>query len=525
MGINSALFNCFTNSIVEPLSQRASQSRCCTWESTKNRIFYVGSAIFSGMGNWSFYGIAAAFGSRYSPSFGVFLGACEFTSYFLFRIKNFEDIRQQFSQEPLQEEMITPPLPSPSGAATSSDPTIQFQEEKRPVASSSETIAIPMPAIAREQEIITPPTRNWKGVAIKVASAALGMITQIPFIYLSYKENGNLLYPILTGACEGSFTILSLLMSARALFSSKKIEPEIERKQKDLIKQINLFLEELPEKYRDFSFKQKINEIFANPLKPKEQRSRDLLNLIVNAKGSPQPTTGGSCTNVGRKLAICLGFLTACYLMYVNGWVTYRAMNALQNGENSAREDTGDTLPKAISIASAVSVGLANAYLLGKLCMDSAKNLYDSLRDLCTRQYRPPLAYSVSPITWSIGRVFSNALSWLSFGTTAISARDYVPVIGNALIFPAPLSSSLYLAEGLNEISDRVVLKINCNSTTKQFYHLHQSLSLFRDRLETSSPQVLNRFFQYLPNFETVQTQPTEPANIKTPLLPSAEPS
>ena len=91
--------------------------------------------------------------------------------------------------------------------------------------------------------------------------------------------------------------------------------------------------------------------------------------------------------------------------------------------------------------------------------MDSATSSYEGARDLIKHQYRPPLAHAVAPAAWWVGRTLSNAVSWLSFGTTATAATE-IPKAGHILLAAAPVSSALLLNQDLNNMVDGALLQL-----------------------------------------------------------------
>lgn len=500
------LFDSFSRSVVRPLTTGASET-CCAAKSLAKRVCQAGSAAFSGAGNWPFYGVAATFGSRYSSTLGNILGACEFTSYFTFRIRNFEEIRQKiFSDDSELAEG------SPEDDIENSRSSSTMEETYIPSVVSEED---------SKQAILSHSSKNkpkntlccsggkLKDIAFKTGIAALGLIAQFPLMVLVYYANGeNLVYPMLSGVCEASFTILSLFLSfesSKKVISPEQLNPELESKRTIIEKQINRFLEELPTKYKDPAFVQRIETIFSNhPPKTEEECGRALLDLVFEAQGLPEQRNG-SWDGVLSNLSKGIGLLIAGYITTVNGAVTYKGVKAWRSDQ------------EALAILTTVFVSLANIKLLTKLCMDSATGYYEGLRDIFKGQYRPPLACSVSPVAWGLGRMVSNALSWLSFGTTAISARDYIPKVGNALIAPAPLSSALLLNENLNAASDDLLLwgigKVNPKA--ERFNHLRVNLSSFRDKIQTAGPQALRKFLSHTLNLHERSPQ----VDVRTPLL------
>lgn len=434
------------DSVIGPIT-RQGEAACCTAKSLRQRAFDIGSAAFSIVGNWPFYGVADSFGKQYSAAFGSLLGASEFATYSLFRMQNFQELVQKFRQNPPQNETVTP--------------------------------ASPYGLNAEETEVPTPRC-SWKQTAIKASALGLGILAQLPFIVLTYYENdGNLFYPIATGACEGVFTVLSLLMS----FQSTKKDPSAETLREAISTQCDHFLENLPEKYKDPAFTNRLEEIFSlDSLLTEDERSTELLKLIQAEKPEPQPP-GDKTDKILSITAKVLGALIAGYVTVANGAVTYRGVKSWSDQE-------------ALAVAATTLVSLSNVHLVGKLCIDSAKNYYEGIRDIIKGTYRPPLAHAMSPKLWTIGRVASTALAWFSFGTTAISVRDYIPVAGNALIALAPISSALLLRESLNQGSDQLVLwgSSKHDAAANRFVHLHNGILGLKNRIETATLQELRSF-------------------------------
>ena len=445
----SPLMNFFKKNVVEPLSQKGGDA-CCSARSIGKRIYDAASTAFSGLGNWPFYGVASSFGNRYSKVLGGVLGGCEFSSYFAFRIRNFQEIFQSF---------FGPSVVSENG-----------------------------------QDVHC--STRLKAIAINTGIAALGIIAQFPLMVLTYYGNNeNILYPILSGVCESSFTILSLILSFQALTKSSNNDPELEKRCDALVAQVDRFLEELPEKYKNPEFIQQLESIGNNG-------SEDtLLNLILSAKGLP-PIEKGNWDGVWRNIAKGVGVLISCYVTAVNGAVTYQGVKNWQENQ------------EALAISATAFVSLANAYLLTKLCVDSSVNYYEGIRDVLSKQYRPPLAKTVAPVSWVAGRVFANLVSWLSFGTTGTAARDYVPLVGNILMGIAPISSALLLHETLNGTVDDSLLWIHskCSKRIQMFKSLNQSLLEFKNQIQGVDRKVLSTFMENLPDH-------MHHIDLKTPLL------
>jgi hypothetical protein len=476
---NLSLLNSFHSVVVSPLVERVSE-KCCSAKSLGTKVYRIASTAFSGIGNWPFYGVAASFGNQYSPILGKILGGSEFASYFAFRISNFEEIRQKiFGGDSNTGSFSVKQSRSPSNAVVE-----DFDESKDPIHSK--------PLLKSENNEVPPPgcSSRWKTIAKNTGIAALGIIAQFPIMVLAYYGNGeNLAYPLICGACEASFTILSLLLTFQ---SSKKNTENFEtdskliEKRNTLIAHINCFLEELPEKYKNPDFSKKVDSIFSrDDSKSDEERGKELLALIAEARGLP-PVQKGAWNGALTNLAKGIGILIAGYLTTVNGAVSYKAVKAWKSDQD------------ILALATTVLVGLANIKLLTKLCMDSAQDYYEGIRDVIKGQYRPPLAYSVSPIGWGVGRAFSTIGSWLSFGTTATAARDYIPQVGNAFIGPAPLSSALLLNQNLNSTADHFLLSLKSkwDSKTKQFAHLNDSITKFKQEVESADEAALDHIFR-----------------------------
>lgn len=445
-------------------------------KSLSKRLFDVASAAFSGIGNWPFYGVAASFGNAYSRGFGSFLGACEFGSYFLFRIRNFEEIRQKFFSKPSPQEaaMFQAPLGNLDG---------------REVQASS--------------------CSRWREAAIKTASACLGLIAQFPIMVLVYYGNDeNLAYPIITGVCEGSFTILSLLLSFQsASRDGEVLDPELQDQLVVFSGQIDRFLEELPARYEDPAFAAKIERMFADdPELSEEQRGNELLRLILEARGLPIPQAG-VWDPIYEKIAKGLGVFITAYLTAANGAVTFK-------GVKKWKEDQ-----TALASLMTILVSAANVKLLWKCCVDSSQSYYEGIRDLARGRFKPSLAFAMSPVSWIASRIATATMGWFSFGTTAISVRDYIPVVGNALIVPAPVSSAFLLRESLNGGADEglVWARGKCDAKAKKFAHLQGSLSQFKEKMHKARPEYLREFFASM-NLERPQPRPRA-LGPETPLL------
>lgn len=445
-------------------------------KSLSRRVFDAASAAFSGIGNWPFYGVAASFGNVYSKGFGSFLGACEFGAYFLFRIRNFEEIRQKFFSKPTPDEiaMVQPPVGNLGGRAVESSCSWR-----------------------------------WKDAAIKTASASLGLLAQFPIMVLVYYGNDeNLAYPIITGVCEGSFTILSLLLSFQsASGTEEEIDPELREKLAVFSEQIDRFLEELPVRYEEAGFMEKVERIFEDGSEiTEEQRGAELLHLILESRGMPVPNKG-AWDPMYEKIAKGLGIFITAYLTAANGAVTFQ-------GVKKWKEDQ-----TALASLTTVLVSAANVKLLWKCCVDSAQSYYEGIRDMARGRFRPSLAFAMSPVSWIASRVASATMAWFSFGTTAVSVRDYIPVVGNALIAPAPVSSAFLLRESLNGGADDGLLwaQSRCSGKARKFAHLHESLSQFKEKIHKAHPVVLREFLAPL-NLERVQPRPRD-LGPEAPLL------
>ncbi len=498
------------NCVPVSLSRRASEG-CATLKSLKKRIFDASTVVFSAVGNWPFYGVAASFGNRYSPGLGKFLGVSEVLSYFLFRIKNFQEIRKQFfGNTSDQEQMIFSPARLMSG-------TISVPASPR----SGSTIPL---SELPDQELVAhnqaPTSRNWKTVALNTTAAALGIVVQFPIMILVYYGNEeNLVYPLITGMCEGSFTILSLLLSIRSsqklVTSDEAVDPEIERKKAIITEQIGRFLEELPIKYKDPDFVTRINALFSDDAQASdESRGRAVLDLILEAQGLPE-IDKGAWDGPLNKLAAGLGLFIAGYLTAVNAAVTYKGITDWKPDQ------------EALAVTATTVISLSNIHLLSKLCVDSAKVYYANMRDLAKGQYRPPLAQVMSPTTWLMGRTCATALSWSSFGTTGVAARDYVPKVGTALIGPAPVSSALLLRESLESVSDDVVLWASCrsNATNTKFRDLHSAVMQLKETIPELGQESLRKIFSQLPDLQEPVPRPRPIPDSQTPLLAYAEPT
>ncbi len=428
---------------IVPLSTKTSEA-CCSLKSLSSKIYNVGSIAFSAAGNWPFFGAAATFGNRYSPVLGNLLGSCEFAAYFAFRIRNFQEVKEKLFSG---NKTIAPNSDAQNYSAMEDVLTDDNTKFSHAAGSSL----------------------HWKSVALKTGIAALGIVAQFPIMYLVYVGNGEqLAYPILSGVCEASFTILSLLMS---LPKEQRLEPEQALHLESVKNQIDRFLDKWPEKIRDPAFMQTVNQIFSDD-KSDEQRGRELLELVLKAEvGSLSPKT--TCDRVGGNLAKAIGYLIASYLTVVNGAVSYRGVLAWK--------------PDQVILATltTITVSLANIQLLTSLCANSAKNYYEGARDYLTGQFRPPLAHSVSPACWYVGRILSNIVSWLSFGTTALGALNYFPA-GDIVCWPAPLSSALLLNDNLVMASDDTLLwiKSQCNSDISRIAHIHRALQKFRSNID-----------------------------------------
>jgi hypothetical protein len=502
MSVNP-LLDYFNNSVTKPLVKAGSEA-CCGTKSLGKRVYQVGAAAFSGIGNWPFYGVANTFGKSYSSGFGSWLGACEFGSYFTFRLRNFEEIRQKFFGGSNREVAVPVPI--------GQDPE-NLGEDLPSALASGERRSIHSRVFSNSENVSkTSSSRfNWKDIAVKTGIAALGLIAQFPLMVLVYNGNGqNLVYPAITGLCEASFTILSLwltLKSPKKPVVDGELNPGLEGNRKLLIGQIDRFLEELPSKFNDPFFTQKVEDIFASsPPQTEEQRGKALLDLVVDARGLPE-LRKGSWDGTLKNIAKGLGLFISLYLTTVNGAVSYKGVKDWRSDQET------------LAILTTAFVGLANLKLLNKMCMDSATSYYEGLRDIIKGQYRPPLAHAVSPKAWYIGRAVSTVCSWFSFGTTAIGARDYIPKVGSGLIAPAPLSSALLLNENMNWSADDLLLwaKSKCDSKVEKFNHINSSLQNFREVILNSNPQALQRFVDLLPNLRI--PVPPVSQDPRTPLL------
>ncbi len=453
----------------------------CTTKSLGKRIYRAASVLISGSGNWSFYGVAASFGKKYSSGFGIFLGTSEFISYVIFRIRNFEQMRQQFVESDSQNEIA-------ASARKEETPILSLPSEEE------EKYQL-LPSDSLKSDSVSPPHffSHCKEIARKTTAAVLGIALQFPFMILAYKYNGRKwIYPVLTGACEGVFTILSLLTSFKFLQSKfqGKLDPELEKKREWFAKQIDCFLEELPLKYKDPDFVKEIDTIF-NSNMTEEECGKALLSLVLKAKGLPEPQKG-SWDSLWTPFAKGVGIFITLYLTFVNGAVSYK-------GVKDWKEDQ-----EALAVLATIVVSLGNLKLLIDLCIGSAANFYEGLRDIMKGQYRIPLACAVSPVAWCLGRIASAFLSCTSFGTTAISASDYVPK-GENLVWPsAPISAALLLGGDLNETSDSLILfaKSKTNATIRQFALLHKHLLFFKRKVQNAHPKTLRIFFAQFPGPE-----------------------
>ena len=477
----------------------ASASHGSILESLKRSVFNIAAATFSGIGNWSFYGAAYSFGGPYSRAFGSVLGVSEFLSYFTFRLKNFDQIREEFSNDPSAKIEIFLPTPELSSVRSN------------PLAPSDSSVSALERGTNENDSATEPSTCNWNDTAQKIALAGLGIAAQFPIMVLVYYgNNGNLVYPLITGVCEGSFTVLSLWMSLRSskkLATNSESDSTFEDTRQSLLEQVDRLKEELALKYNDPVFEEQINSIFS-PKKTNGDRERELLGLILAAEGYPE-LDKGRFDHALQKLATGLGLFTAAYLTTVNGMVTYKGVLAW-NPEQKA----------LAGVATAV-VCIANAEFLGRLCINSAKDYYEGIRDVAKGQYRAPLAGVVSPYKWLAGRVLSTTSSWLSWGTTALGARDYFPAPENKVfIGPAPLSSALLLNGALNETADDVVLwACSSDQKVKRFAHIQKCLLTFRARLETAEVKPLENYLQPLGYIDKPRPRLRPSSCLDTPLL------
>lgn len=489
----------FTNSVNDFRSSDAQQGgarKVCSsaLRALKGRVFDIGAAAFSGIGNWPFYAVAKSFGDRYSSAFGSFLGGCEFASYFAFRISNFQEIRQKFTGNLNGDLAAVLPLPGPEASEMEDVSLLELDE-------MHSSVHVPRSPV---------PTKDWKDIAQKIASAGLGIAAQFPIMVLVYYANGeNLFYPLITGTCEASFTILSLLLSCRSAQSSREeIDAGLAKKRNALIEYIDRFIEELPSRYHDAGFVREMEAIFADdPLKSNEQRGRELLDCILRARGLPE-LDKGRYDEVLKKVATGVGTLIAAYLTTVNGAVSYKGVLAWRSDQ------------EVLAVLATAFVGLANIKLLGKFCIDSARSYYEGLRDVAKGQYRRPLAASIAPRQWLVGRVVSTALSWFSFGTTAVSARDYVPKAGDTLVSLAPVSSALLLNDSLNGSSDKIVLWANSrDAKVKRFMHLDKTLRAVKEMLQSADSGALERYLRLVPELAAPMPRPRVAPGDRTPLL------
>lgn len=430
---------------IQPLYMRDSD-RFCSLRDFSSKVYNITAVAFSLAGNWPFFGAAASFGKKYSPFFGSLLGGCEFAAYFAFRVRNFLDVKGKLFSD-------NRPFSFSARAA-----------DEGPFGDSSGSAGI------------SGIKSSWdcKAAAIKIGIAGLGLISQFPIMYLVYVGNGeNLDYSILSGVCEASFTILSLFMSLpkKRLIEHQAKASELE----EIKKKIALFLEELPSKKNDLEFIQKINDIFSGDMLD-EQKGQALLHIILNTAGENRAVPKNNCDRVSGKIAEAIGYLISGYLTVVNGAVSYKGILVWKS----------DQVP--LAIFAAVVVSLANIKLLTSLCVDSAKNYYEGMRDIATGRYRPPLAYSFSPCAWYVGRIISNGLSWLSFGTSALGARDYLPA-GDVMAWAAPISSALLLNDTLGSSWDAVVLwmKSNIDPEVKKIARVYTAVLKFKEKIEEGS--------------------------------------
>jgi hypothetical protein len=483
MSVNPLLSH-FNQSVIGPLVKRGSEAYCAT-KSLGKRVYQVGAAAFSGIGNWPFYGVADTFGKSYSSGFGSWLGACEFGSYFTFRLRNFEEIRQKFFGGS-DSEMAAPAPIEPDDEADLRVSLIPAERQGVHSGNSPDSGDVRRACSSRF---------NCRDIAFKTGVAALGMLAQFPLMVLVYQGNGeNIVYPIITGLCEASFTILSLWLTLKSPKKPKvneELNSGVEGNRKRLIAKINAFLEVLPSKFNDPVFAGRVEEIFASSSQQtEEERGMALLHLVVNAEGLSE-LEKGSWDGTLSPIAKGLGLLISLYLTTVNGAVSYQGVKDWRNDQ------------EALAILTTVLVSLANIKLLNKVCVDSATSYYEGLRDLIKGQYRPPLAHAVSPKAWCIGRAVSTVLSWFSFGTTAIGARDYIPKAGKGLIAPAPLSSALLLNENMNWSADDFLLWAHskCDPKVERFSHVNDSLLRFREIIENADPEILQTFLDSFPNF------------------------
>lgn len=488
MSVNS-LFSSFNMSVIQPLTRMGSESYC-SLKSLPTKVYSISAAAFSAAGNWPYYGVAASFGNRYSSFFGNLLGVCEFGSYFAFRIRNFQEIREKLFSG---NRSVTPALAVESSSRVEMREVISDDGEKSKLTSvSSESTA--------NQTVKN--SWNWKAIALKTGIAALGLISQFPLMVLVYYGNGGILaYPILSGVCDASFTMLSLLLS---LPKNQKLDEDTIARREALVTQIDRFLEELPTKYRDPAFSQKIDEIFSQE-KSNEEQGKELLELVFEAQGLPELQKGrwdGAMSNLAKGI----GYLISGYLTAVNGAVSYKGILAWKKDQAE------------LAVITTILVSLANIKLLTNLCVNSAKNYYEGMRDIFKGQYRPPLACSVSPVSWFIGRSISNVVSWFSFGTNALGARDYFPKIGNALIWPAPLSSTLILNDTLAMTSDDILLWMHSksNRNVQRISHINSGLQKFKEKIQNADTGELNGLLSQFTG--RIINQPRL-ADITTPLL------
>lgn len=359
-------------------------------------LFQAGAAAFSAAGNWPFFGVAREFGNRYSKAAGMILGIAEFGSYWVFRMKNFEEIRQS------------------------------------------------MAGISGQWG------QSWQQTALHVGIAALGLVSQFPLMVLVYYGNGeNWAYPALSGICEASFTVLSLLLTLHAR------EPNAAE---------GLALVD-----------QALQDLSTYPIENYEA----LVEVVQNRQieGISRSDQGLVRSDMGKQMASMIGLMVALYLTTVNGTVSYQGVKAI------------DSRLESVAIAATVLVSAANIALLAKCCMDSAVNYYEGGRDLIRGRYASPIAKQIAPKSWWTARAAAATFAWLAFGTTA-TAAGYLPKVGSSFTAIAPLSAALLLNAQLNEVADACVLWTHRGKEeVKQFQSLRKALLEWKEELQ--NPAIL----------------------------------
>lgn len=454
---SNTLLTYFGRTVTEPLAPDA-QNGCKS--NLKGRVFTTASAMLSAVGNYSFYGVANSFGQTYNPYLGPLLGAAEATSYFLFRILNFQDIGNHFTSR----------------------------------------------LSSTKEGIVSKEGATGKDLLKNLAITVLGLTTQYPLMLLVYNANGKSLWsPIATGACEAAFTILSLLkMSASSTNTGSE---HIEQFRNQITQNITQFLDSLPSRFANEADRQQITDILQQPL---ANQPLALLHLIRQSQQGADAPSSSALTNAAK----AIGLLMAGYLTYVNGAVTYDGMD---NWLGIA----------PLSFLGAAVVSGANLYLLAAYCMIAAKDLTTGLRDLATGKYTPPLEGVLSPKIWRMGRIAATALAALSFGTTALSAKNYTPSeeASTILTWAAPLSAILLLNSSLQKVSDRLVPRLDptClqHPHANTFIHLKNSLEEFRKTIQEATPEALSHFAEELGIAVQVDVAGENlPNNPRQPLLP-----